>query len=312
MYLVSQLVPLFLTSNVTGDNTDLLIKLFNRLPKPQSALSEALEEEMQFQIQETFSISGVGTVLGGSMVAGQIYLSGSMPQLCLVGPDHGKFIPVIVHSLHRQRLTVKTLKAGQVGTCALKFLRQENAQSEPRTLSVLDTSLWTQKVPEDFKLRRGQVLIPITVPASSFWQITVNLSVLTHPNALFIGQEVKLHCGSINQPAKIISISNSSAPPSPQGGSSLTTPSSSPPRANPLQSMNEMIPVGELVVKSKRRRNSSGMGLGPGSNGFVTFRFSNEPEFIAVGATILIRDAEIKCVGKVLSRHLPHQSHAHR
>jgi GTPase len=306
------LVPLFLTSNVTGENTELLIKLFNRLPKPQSALSDALEEEMQFQIQEIFTISGVGTVLGGCMVAGQIYLSGSMPQLCLLGPDHGRFIPAIVHSLHRQRLSVKTLQAGQVGTCALKFLSNDHAHSDHQTLNVLDTTLWTQRVPDDFKLRRGQVLIPITVPASSFWQMTVNLSVLTHPNALFVGQEVKLHCGSINQPAKIISISNSSAPPSPLGGSCVNTPSSSPTQSNPLQSMHQMIPVGELIVKSKKRRNSSGMSLGPGSNGFVVFRFSNEPEYIAVGATILIRDAEIKCVGKVVSCHFPHQFPTHR
>lgn len=52
-------LPIFMVSNVTGANMNLLIKFFNYLPKPtRKNYDELLEEPVEFQIEEVFSLSG--------------------------------------------------------------------------------------------------------------------------------------------------------------------------------------------------------------------------------------------------------------
>lgn len=260
------------------------MKMFNRLPKSLSEIEKDLEKDMQFQVQDIFTIQGVGCVLGGIMITGQLYLGGSGPQICYLGPNHGKFITVIVHCLHRQRLQVQNLQAGQVGTCAIKF------QKQIPTSSLNDKeNNWFETCPADFKLRRGQVLLPFTYEPVSYWEVIVDLFVLTHPTALFIGEELKLHCISISQTAKIIQISSLSSTLAPVLASKEIN----------YGVMNES----RLIMRSKKRRwSSDGPRLEPGRNGYVTFRFKNEPEFLLSGSTVLVRGGPlIKCVGKVIN-----------
>lgn len=55
-------LPIFMISNVTGANMNLLLKFFNYLPKPtRMNYDELLEEPVEFRIEEVFSISGTYT-----------------------------------------------------------------------------------------------------------------------------------------------------------------------------------------------------------------------------------------------------------
>nr|KAJ3417153.1 GTP binding protein [Polyrhizophydium stewartii] len=120
-FVSSRIVPIFLTSSVTGDNLDLLTKFFNILPRPPRNFERLLEDETEYQIEEVYSVPGTGTVVGGIVVSGRMHLSGGQPITCYLGPDRGRYIPVRVHSLQRQRCPVKHIQAGQAATCALLF-----------------------------------------------------------------------------------------------------------------------------------------------------------------------------------------------
>lgn len=53
-------LPIFMVSNVTGSNMNLLSKFINHLPKPTRLdYDELLEEPVEFQIEEVYSISGM-------------------------------------------------------------------------------------------------------------------------------------------------------------------------------------------------------------------------------------------------------------
>jgi len=60
---------------------------------------------------------GVGTVVSGTTLRGHIKLGDTL----LIGPDPlGQFLPIVIKSIHRKRMPVKEVKAGQTASFALK------------------------------------------------------------------------------------------------------------------------------------------------------------------------------------------------
>ena len=60
-----------------------------------------------------YSVSGVGIVAGGTVARGTIKESDKL----LVGPtDDGNFYPVTISSMHRNRLPVRVVSAGQAAS----------------------------------------------------------------------------------------------------------------------------------------------------------------------------------------------------
>lgn len=71
-------------------------------------------------------IQGVGTVVSGTLLQGQIKLNDTL----LLGPDAlGQFQPVPIRSIHRKRMPVREVRGGQTASFSLKkvgfFLLQE-------------------------------------------------------------------------------------------------------------------------------------------------------------------------------------------
>jgi GTPase len=84
-------------SNVTGENLDYL-KMFLNLLGSRSPQTD--EEPAEFQIDDTYSVPGVGTVVSGTNLKGTIKLN----DLLLLGPDPlGHFQQIAVRSIHRKR-----------------------------------------------------------------------------------------------------------------------------------------------------------------------------------------------------------------
>ncbi|KAJ3360253.1 GTP-binding protein 1 [Kappamyces sp. JEL0680] len=266
LLLKRQIIPLFMISSVTGDNFDLLRKLFNLLAKPIALQEGLLDAEMEFQIQDVYNVAGTN-VLGGLMKAGRMYLAGqSNPFVCFLGPDRSNFIPVLVSTIYRQRYPVRHLQAGQAGTVGLKFLTPEamSAWRSEKRLHSHDVDSWTNTAPSDFRIRRGQVLCSFATTPVAYWEFEVDLSVVSHPSSIHIAQEVMVHCGSINQPARIIDISTASSSHSKSKSSSSPDPLSTTVLADSLPS--------PIKMRKKRQRLSSGTRLSQGEHGRVTFR----------------------------------------
>jgi GTPase len=64
---------------------------------------------------------GVGTVVSGTVVSGAIHVGDSL----LLGPDTlGNFVPTVIKSIHRKRVSVPCASAGQNASFALKKVKR--------------------------------------------------------------------------------------------------------------------------------------------------------------------------------------------
>ena len=89
---------IFQVSNVTGQNHDIL-KMFLNLLRPTTLVNP--DKPAEFQIDDTFSVPGVGTVVSGTAVCGTIKVGESL----LLGPDStGEFQSVAIKGRWLTRL----------------------------------------------------------------------------------------------------------------------------------------------------------------------------------------------------------------
>lgn len=167
---------MFQVSNVTGENMDLL-KLFLNLLIVRSRAYSA--EPPEFQIDDTYAVPGVGTVVSGTCLRGTIRLNDTL----LLGPDSsGQFAPVPVKSIHRKRMPVNEVGGGQTASFSLKKIKRSN-------------------------IRKGMVLISSALDPKGCWEFEADMLVLHHPTTISPKYQAMVHCGSVRQTATILSMS---------------------------------------------------------------------------------------------------------
>lgn len=176
--------PIFTVSSVTGQNLDLLMKFLNVLPPLHS--SNERERNMQqlteHQIDEVYTIQGVGIVAAGTVLRGTI----KEGELLLIGPtDDGQFHPVTVGSLHRNRLPCRMVTAGQ-SACV--------------SLSNFDTCT----------VRKGMVVVSREMEPASCLDFRAEVYVLYHSSRICLGFQTVIHVGNVMQTATIVEMSKSS------------------------------------------------------------------------------------------------------
>lgn len=128
--------PVFLISNVTGANLEYLQSFLNLLSAPTPADSSQISPltpniatssdpnvnyrlnfPASFQIDELFTVQGVGSVVSGTCMSGIISINDTLN----LGPDTtGRFFQVLVKGIHRKRLPVNSVRAGQTASFLIK------------------------------------------------------------------------------------------------------------------------------------------------------------------------------------------------
>ncbi|KAI0567536.1 GTP-binding protein [Gracilaria domingensis] len=172
-----RVVPIFSISNVTGEGLDLLRAFLNLVPSRRN-WRKHMDEPAEFAIDETFVVPGVGTVVAGTTTAGAV----SLGQVLNLGPDgRGKFIRAQVKSVHYKRTPVKRVVAGQAGSLALKKVKRS-------------------------AVRKGMVLLDASVRPGAIREFTAEVLVLYHGTTIREGYEPVLHCETIRQAARVLSI----------------------------------------------------------------------------------------------------------
>jgi GTPase len=152
-FLSQRLCPIFQVSNVTGENLDLVKSFMNLLRPSKPADTEA---PAVFQIDETFSVPGVGTVISGTTVCGTITGADTL----LLGPDStGAFQPVGIKGIHRRRMPVTAVRGGQAASFALKKVKRA-------------------------AIRKGMVLVHPSVKPQAFWEFDAEVVILHHPTTI--------------------------------------------------------------------------------------------------------------------------------
>ncbi|XP_051940573.1 GTP binding protein 1, like [Hippocampus zosterae] len=171
-----RMCPIFQISNVTGQNMDLL-KMFLNLLSSRTAFND--DEPAEFQIDDTYSVPGVGTVVSGTTLRGVIRLNDTL----LLGPDPlGAFIPIAVKSIHRKRMPVKEVRGGQTASFSLKKIKRSS-------------------------IRKGMVLVSPKLMPQAAWEFEAEILVLHHPTTISPRYQAMVHCGSIRQTATILTMS---------------------------------------------------------------------------------------------------------
>ncbi|XP_071443464.1 GTP-binding protein 1 [Hetaerina americana] len=175
-FVSERLCPIFKVSNVSGENLDLL-KMFLNLLTTRTPSKDT--DPPEFQIDDTYSVPGVGTVVSGTTLKGTIRLNDSL----LLGPDPlGHFAPISVRSIHRKRMPVREVKGGQTASFALKKIKRS-------------------------QIRKGMVMVSPSLNPTACWEFEGEILVLHHPTTISSRYQAMVHCGSIRQTASILSMS---------------------------------------------------------------------------------------------------------
>nr|XP_040222180.2 GTP-binding protein 1 [Anopheles coluzzii] len=178
-FVSERLCPIFQVSNVTGENLDLL-KMFLNLLNVRTTGNDALPTE--FQIDDTYAVPGVGTVVSGITLQGIVRLNDTL----LLGPDPlGDFQPITIKSIHRKRMVVREVRSGQTASFALKKIKRS-------------------------QIRKGMVMVSQALNPQACWEFDCEILVLHHPTTIsskYGRWSAMVHCGSIRQTAQILQMS---------------------------------------------------------------------------------------------------------
>lgn len=158
------IVPIILTSAVTLEGYDILEKLLLHLPKRYSA-----KEDFLMYIDKVYMITGVGTVVSGSVKAGEV----KEGEEVYVGPfNDGSFVKTKVISIEMHHFRIGKAKTGDIVGVGLKNVRYD-------------------------ELRRGMVVskkIPRVVK-----EFETEVFVFTHPTLIKPGYEPVIHIETISE-----------------------------------------------------------------------------------------------------------------
>lgn len=174
-FISDRICPIFQVSNVTGDGLP-LVKMFLNLLNPRTPLNS--DAPAEFQIDETYTVPGVGTVVSGTCLAGTIRMNDTL----LLGPDsQGAFVPVVVKGVHRRRLPTREVRGGQTASFALKKIKRS-------------------------QIRKGMVMVAAALHPRAAWEFDAELLVLHHPTTISAKYQAMVHVGAVRQTAAIVAM----------------------------------------------------------------------------------------------------------
>jgi GTPase len=170
------IVPIFYISNVSGEGINFVQQFLNitgiRKRKKRK------NNDIDFHIDAVFQITGIGTVVGGNLINGDISIGNKL----YLGPDtNGNYILTQIKSIHCKRVPITYAKSGIYYCFALKKINRKN---------VLKGSVLTNN--------------PVAI-----WEFTANISILkSHTTTIKEGYEPVIHTQNIRQTAKLIKLHN--------------------------------------------------------------------------------------------------------
>lgn len=169
-----RVAPIFRVSSVTGEGLDNLKTFFNLLQPRVPTGSK--DDRAEFTVDDVFSVPGVGTVASGTLISGHVKAGDTL----LMGPDStGKFESVQIKSIHRKRMPVTEVSAGQAAAFALKKVKKK-------------------------EVRKGSVLLGSTGESpKAVWEFRGEVVILHHPTTIMTNYQAMVHIGAVRQTAQI-------------------------------------------------------------------------------------------------------------
>ncbi len=167
------IVPIIVTSAVELRGYDVIESLLLHLPKRYTAA-----EEFLMYIDKIYRVTGVGTVVSGSVKAGELREGEEV----YVGPfDDGSFVKAKVLSIEMHHYRIDKARSGDIIGIALKNVRYSS-------------------------LRRGMAVTKREAKAT--WEFEAEVFVFTHPTLIKPGYEPVLHVETIAETVVFEEIEN--------------------------------------------------------------------------------------------------------
>mmetsp|Transcript_13862 Transcript_13862/g.32137 ORF Transcript_13862/g.32137 Transcript_13862/m.32137 type:complete len:642 (-) Transcript_13862:141-2066(-) len=171
-----RVAPIFLTSSVTGADLNLVRMLLNLLPPRTDP--EAPGSPGEFHVDDTFQVTGVGAVVAGTMLRGEITVRSNL----VMGPDSlGKFVPVQIKSIMNKRLPVAKACAGQSATFAVKKFKRS-------------------------QFRKGMIVADAALNPRACFRFTAEVVVLHHHTTISNNYQPVVHCLTVTQSCRVVGI----------------------------------------------------------------------------------------------------------
>jgi GTPase len=172
-------VPIIYTSNVTGEGLPFLKQFLNLVGRSPKNIKK-IEKNVEYHVETTFTVPGVGTVTGGQLVSGTI----SVGDKLILGPNNNKYVTIQVRSIHCKRVPVQTVEAGCYVCLGLKKIERKT-------------------------IRRGNVIMSMDAEQICVKDFIADVTVMkTHSTTIKVGYEPVVHTCSVRQTAKILDIYN--------------------------------------------------------------------------------------------------------
>lgn len=272
LFASNQLCPIFEVSNVTGQGVNLLREFMNLLTVPDDIRlkwEQSLAAPTEYQINETYTVPGVGTVVSGVVVSGQIKVGESL----LLGPidANGRFVQTVVRGIQRKRVNLSHAVAGQGVSLAIKKIKR----ADIRYGMVLTTNQVLNSSTSNPTLRTASSTSTVCR------EFTAQVVILYHSTTITSKYQAMLHCGTVRQTVQIISMSLDSNTAHLEDATTATTPD------------NNTLPTSTAVNVIGRS----------GDRAKIRFKFLKNPEVLHAGMKILFREGRTRGIGKIIELH---------
>lgn len=185
----NNIVPIISVSNKNGYNINNLHKIIYNIPSRNKFINQSNKGTIVY-IDAKFSVTGIGLVVTGIIKDGNI----KAKQKMYMGPYDGKFVPIIIRSIHNNlKEDIQEIGPNVQGCFAIKFLE---------TI-----------IPKE-KIKKGFVLIDNinNWKNNLVMNFTAKVKILHHSSSIETGYCPVVHCGPIKQSAymKLVDVNNNS------------------------------------------------------------------------------------------------------
>jgi len=172
------IVPIFKVSNVTGEGLKYITEMLNMLPKRK--IQHKKSKYVEFHIDQTWTVTGVGIVVGGHLISGKIRVGDKL----YLGPHNNKYNKVVVRSIQCKRVSMQSINYVSYVTICIKQLGKVS-----------------------HTIRKGSVLLEDKSQLVLCHKFKANIKIImSHSTTIKVGYEPVIHLSSIRTPVKLLEI----------------------------------------------------------------------------------------------------------
>ncbi len=143
------IVPIFLVSNVNLDGIPSLHKFLNLTP--QRIIPNNTSDNVEYYIDSSWNVQGVGTVLGGYLTSGKIKVGDKL----FFGPHNNAYTQITVRSIHCKRVPVQQISNSCYVCIGVKGIAKQDVKKGTVVISNKKQQILCEKIHAQIEVLRS-------------------------------------------------------------------------------------------------------------------------------------------------------------